>query len=58
MHTVQELLRKILDDNTRVICKSNFRKYMVITEVLYIKQLHPTLNITLLNNGNGVMKVF
>ena len=49
--------RNILVNNTHIMKKNNNLKLLQITEAMYIKEFHPTLNIQGAIMG-GVLKLF
>lgn len=49
----------ILDfKNTKILGKINYRKYLAMIGALYIENLTATIELTLFNNENGVLKDF
>lgn len=41
-----------------ILYKSHYWKSLNKRETRYIKQISPTINLTLLNNGNEMLKTF
>lgn len=55
-HNLQEPSRKIMIKKTKILYESYYQIHLAVREVMYIKQIAPTINFTLINIGNHLLK--